>query len=213
MTLLRACAAALLATVLWGVGPSAALARTDPAVDKADIGRVEAYLNAITSLQARFLQVGPDGTSVEGTAYLLRPGRLRLDYDPPSPILVIADDGQLVYYDKELKQASYVSVDSTPAGVLVRPKVRLDGDDLKVTKVSHGPGVVAVTVAKADDQAQGDITLVFTDKPFALRKWIVRDARGDLTQVSLFDAQTDVTFDPNLFHFSDPKNQFQFRQR
>jgi len=173
--------------------------------DKADIDRAEAYLNTITTLKAHFMQVAPDGGTAEGTVYLWRPGRLRLDYDPPSPIQVFADGNFLIYYDKQLKQVSYVDLDSTPAGILVRAKVALDSNDLKVTKVSHQPGILNVTVTKAADPSQGRITLVFTEQPFQLRQWQVVDPQGQVTTVSLFDAETGIGLDKDLFYFKDPK--------
>lgn len=186
-----------------GIGPAVAAAPSS--TDQADIGRAEGYLNGVTTLKAHFMQVSPDGNNVEGTVYLSRPGRLRLDYDPPSPIQVIADGSFLIYYDKDLKQVSYVDLESTPAGVLVRPEVKLDGGDLKVTKVGHQPGVLTVTVIKANDSAQGRITLVFTESPFQLRQWQVVDPQGQVTTVSLFDAQTGLSLDRELFYFKDPK--------
>jgi outer membrane lipoprotein-sorting protein len=195
-------AAALLCLALAGM-PAVAAGPTSS--DQADIEKAEAYLNGVTTLKAHFLQVSPDGGTTEGTVYLSRPGRLRLDYDPPSPIEVVADGNFLIYYDKQLKQVSYVGLESTPAGVLVRPKVKLDADDLKVTKVGHPPGILTVTVIKAAEAAQGRITLVFTESPFQLRQWQVTDAQGQVTTVSLFDAQTGLALDKDLFFFKDPK--------
>lgn len=185
-------------------GPPAAAA-VPASADKAAIDQAETYLNGISTLKAHFMQVSPDGSTAEGTVYLWRPGRLRLDYDPPSPIQVIADGNFLIYYDKQLKQVSYVDLDSTPAGILVRPKVTLDANDLKVTKVGHQPGVLNVTVIKAADPAQGRITLVFTEQPFQLRQWQVVDPQGQVTTVSLFDAETGLALDKDLFYFKDPK--------
>ncbi len=172
--------------------------------DRADVDKAENYLNGITTLKARFLQVGPDGGTAEGTVLMSRPGRLRLDYDPPSPIQVYADGNFLIYFDKQLKQVSYVGLDSSPAGILVRAKVKLDAEDLKVTKVSHQPGILNVTVIKASDPGQGRITLVFTQSPFQLRQWQVTDPQGQVTTVSLFDAETGLALDKDLFYFKDP---------
>ncbi len=197
-----AVAATLVALAMAGSPVAAAVPAT---ADRADVDRAEGYLNGITTFKAHFMQVSPDGGTAEGTVYLWRPGRLRLDYDPPSPIQVIADGNFLIYYDKQLKQVSYVGLDSTPAGILVRPQVKLDGNDLKVTKVGHQPGILTVTVTKAADPAQGRISLVFTEQPFQLRQWQVTDPQGQVTTVSLFDAQTGLVLDKDLFYFKDPK--------
>ncbi|MTJ81345.1 MAG: outer membrane lipoprotein carrier protein LolA [Telmatospirillum sp.] len=185
-------------------GTGYALAAEKSDADKAEIGRAESYLNAVTTLKARFMQVAPDGGTSEGTVLLSRPGKMRLDYDPPSPVQVVADGTYLIYFDKQLKQVSYVGLETTPAGILVRAKVHLDADDLKVTKVTRQPGVVNITVTKAQDPGQGHITLVFTDQPYQLRQWQVTDPQGQVTTVSLFDAESGVSIDKSLFYFKDP---------
>ena len=173
--------------------------------DKADIERAETYLNGITTLKARFLQISPNGTSVEGDAYLSRPGKLRLQYDPPSPLLVVADGSFLIVHDRQLGEPSYLPLESTPAGVLVRANVKLNGGDVTTTRVVRLPGVVRVSLVQSDDPAAGEITLVFSDAPFALRQWQVKDAQSQITTVSLFEAQSGLTLDPKLFQFQDPK--------
>jgi len=172
--------------------------------DQADIARAQAYINDITTLKARFLQVAPTGASAEGTAYLSRPGKLRLDYDPPSQVEVIADGRFLIYHDGELKQTSWLGLDATPAGILVRPNVQFNGKDVTVTKVRRAPGVVTVTLVQAEDPGAGQMTLVFQEAPFELKQWQVVDAQGQLTSVSLFDARSGVKLDPKLFEFKDP---------
>lgn len=188
-------AAALLPTAGWAFS----------AEEQAEIVKAEDYLNGIGTLKAHFMQANPNGDTAEGTVYLARPGRLRLEYDPPSPILVVTHGTFLVYYDKQLEQTSYVDVDSTPAGVLVKPKVQLDQGELKVTRVTHNPGVVNVTITKREDPRQGNITLTFTEQPYQLRQWKVLDQQGQTTVVSLYDTRSGVSLDNKLFDFTDPK--------
>lgn len=198
-----AAAVLMLASAASQAGPPA---RTPlSAQDKADIARAEDYLNGVTTLKARFLQVSPNGVSVEGDAYLSRPGKLRLQYDPPSPLLVVADGTFLIIHDSQLGEPSYLPLGSTPAGVLVRPGVKLEGGDVTVTRVVRLPGVVRISLVEADDPAAGELTLVFSDKPFALKQWQVKDAQHQVTTVSLFQAQNGLSLDPKLFEFKDPK--------
>lgn len=173
--------------------------------DKTDIARAETYMNGITTLKARFQQFAPNGNVAEGTAYFWRPGRMRLQYDPPSPILVVADGDFLIVHDQELGEPSYIPLGSTPAGVLVRENVQLNGKDLAVSRVTRAPGVLNISVVESDDPAQGEITLVFTEQPFALRQWRVLDAQGSITTVSLYETQSGMTLDRKLFQFSNPK--------
>lgn len=213
-TLFRAALAALALSVLGPVMPPAAMTEAHAAgprraplspQDRADIARAEAYLNSIGTLRARFLQVAPNGMQAEGTAFIARPGRMRLQYDPPSPLLVVANGRFLIFHDRELGEPSYVPLESTPAGVLVRENVRLDGGDLAVTRVVRRAGVLEISLVDPKDAGQGELTLVFSEGPLTLRQWRVLDAQGQVTTVSLYEAQTGIALDPKLFQFQDPK--------
>lgn len=174
------------------------------AEDKADIARAETYLNGVTTLKARFLQSAPNGVTTEGDAFLSRPGRLRLQYDPPSPLLVLADGTFLIVHDRELGEPSYVPLGQTPAGVLVQPNLHLIGGAVTVTRVARLPGVVRISAVETEDPASGEITLVFSDHPFELKQWQVRDAQHQVTTVSLFDVRTGLPLDAKLFQFVNP---------
>jgi chaperone LolA len=193
-------AAAALALALIAT-PALALSPDDQAL----VERANQYFNQVHTLKAQFVQEAADGSEAKGTIYLDRPGKLRLEYAPPSPILIVAQGGTLTYYDSKLGQVSYVDLDATMAGVLVRPEVKLDEGDLKVTTVAHNAGNDTITVTKRDHPSQGRITLVFTDKPFELRQWQVVDQQGQTTNVTLYDAQAGVPLDAALFTFRDPR--------
>ena len=101
----------------------AALALTDH--DRADIARIEAYLTGLRSLKARFLQVSSNGGTSEGVVWLERPGRMRFQYDPPSPFLLVANYGIVVFTDRQLRQTSNIPLSQTPLML----KHELKGDD------------------------------------------------------------------------------------
>lgn len=199
----RALSMALLGlTLLWATpGNAAALS----ANDLSDVRRAEDYMNGLTNLKARFLQVNNNGSTADGTVWLSRPGKMRLEYDPPNPLLVVADGTFLIVHDAELDDPSYIPLDSTPAGVLLRPEIHLNSGDLKVTEVERDAGVISFKVINAEEPEQGDITLTFTERPFLLRQWTVRDVQDKYTTVSLFDVQSGIAIDPKKFVFENPK--------
>src|SRR5690242_12984618 len=96
--------------------------------DRTDIARIEAYLNGLKTVKARFLQVAPDGSTSEGIAWIERPGRMRFQYDPPSPLLLVAGHGLVVFHDRLLQQTTNIPLGSTPLGLLLRDNLRLSGD-------------------------------------------------------------------------------------
>ena len=182
-----------------------AAAQRPPAPTRAaDIARVEAYLNGLTTLRARFLQVAESGASAEGDALIWRPGRMRFDYDAPEPTLIVAWEGQVMHYDRELNSPSIVPASQTPLAVLLRPRIRLSGD-IAVGAVERAGGFLRLTLRRGGAEEEGSLTLVLEENPLALRQWQVVDAQRHRTTVTLTQVETGVRLDPNLFAFNDPR--------
>ncbi|MBK8909295.1 MAG: outer membrane lipoprotein carrier protein LolA [Rhodospirillales bacterium] len=175
------------------------------AEDRHQIERLERYLNGLGTLQSRFLQVSSNGGVAEGDFYLWRPGRLRIDYDPPVPVLIIANNGLLVYFDRELEQVSHVPINSTPAGILTRNNLSFDDPELTITGFEHDDRMLRITIVQSEDPLEGSVTLVFSDDPIRLLKWSVVDAQGVTTEVTLLDTRFDVPLNPELFVFRNPR--------
>ncbi len=168
------------------------------------VGRLEQYLNGFRTVAARFIQVASDGSYAEGRIRLQRPGKLRIDYDPPSQVLIITNGQFLVYWDKSNDQITHVPINSTPAGILVREQIALTGGELTITRLARRSGLVELTLVRTEEPAEGSLTLVFNENPLLLRQWIVTDAQGISTSVTLTDASFGVRFDPEVFEFRDP---------
>jgi outer membrane lipoprotein-sorting protein len=172
--------------------------------DRGDLQRIERYLNEIRTMTSPFLQVAPDGGQTKGTFSLSRPGKIRIDYEPPSTLLVVGSGGPIAVYDRDLKQVNYVNPDQTPLGVLVREQIRLSGE-ITVTKFERGSNVLRVTLASTKDADAGRVTLTFDDRPLQLRQWVVTDPQGTETRVSLLDPRLGVALDAKLFTFIPPE--------
>lgn len=199
--LLRAAASLLL--LVWITGPAFA---QKPA-EQADLKRIETYLNELGTMQSRFVQANPDGTHSEGTMYLQRPGRLRFEYDPPDPYLIITYGKWFIYVDKELDEATYVPVEQTPAFFIVKENIQF-GDALRVASFRRGNSVFRVELEQVDQPDAGRVMLIFTDAPLQLRKWQVLDAQGNLTDTTLINPNFDVPLNEQLFEYegSPPLN-------
>jgi len=165
--------------------------------DQTAIARVEDYLNGITTMQARFVQVTGMGAMAEGDFYLSRPGRMRIEYDR-EPYLYVADGFWLTYYDKELGQRSDVMLGSTIADFITRENIRLSGD-VTVTGVRQDEHSIEIDLVQTEDPGQGTLTLVFSRNPLQLRRWVVLDAQGQRTEVALSEIRTGMSLDRRLF--------------
>ncbi len=173
--------------------------------DRADAQRVEQYLNGIRSLSARFQQFAGDGGMAGGQLVVARPGRMRFEYDKPSPILLLADGTFVVYIDNQLKQVSYLPIGSTPAWFLLRDNISL-ADGVTITKFERGPGVIRISLVENKSPENGQLTLTFADKPLELRQWTIVDQQGKSTTVVLNDTRFGVPIDPKAFTFVDPRD-------
>ena len=196
----------VLLVFLAAVFPAAA----NPAVslsdrDKADVTRIEGYLNQLRTVQARFLQVASTGEYAEGKLFISRPGKMRIEYDPPVPVLIVATGTWLIYFDKELEQVSHVLLSSTPAGILLKENVSFSSDDVMITGFERGSNVLRLRVVRKKDPMEGSLTLVLSDNPISLKKWVVTDAQGVQTTVSLMSPRFGMPLDGDLFNFVDPK--------
>jgi len=172
--------------------------------DQGWVSRIQETLGAITTLRARFQQVAPDGKRSTGSAYLSRPGKMRFDYDKPSPLLLVANGGKVVYQDRDLGQVTTIPLDQTPLGLLLRPDVSLSGP-VTITGFSHRDGQIQITLVRTATPGEGSLTLLLRDDPLLLRGWVANDAQGRETEIDLFDEQAPVTLAPALFDL--PKDQ------
>lgn len=170
--------------------------------DNADLQRIAAYLTSVRTMYAKFQQVSSGGSSATGQLWMARPGRMRFEYDPPSPILLLADMFYVYYVDKQLVQMSKVGLKSTPAWLLLRDPITFG--DLIVTRFERGANTLRVTVVEKAEPDGGSLTMVFSDNPLALRQWSIVDQQRKTTTVSLYDERFGVALDPKLFVYQDP---------
>jgi outer membrane lipoprotein-sorting protein len=173
------------------------------AEQQAELQKLTDYLNGIRTMTARFTQYSENGGIAEGQLYVQRPGHMRFEYDPPTPILLVADGTFVIYFDKSLQQTSYLPIGSTPAWFLLRNDVRLGGD-VTVTGYERSPGAIRVTLVQTKEPDAGAVTLTFSDRPLELRQWSLVDAQGKRTTVALTDLRLGVPLDKKLFVFKEP---------
>lgn len=182
------------------------------ATKQEDIARVEAYLTNLTTIVADFNQADANGHMSEGKFYLKRPGKMRWQYKPPTPILLVSDGQVLTYFDSELDQINYVPLGDTLAGFLAAPQIKLNSDAVKLTKFESANQMIRATVVQADKPDEGGLTLELTDAPLQLRQMVVTDTTGQRTQIQLQNAQFGTDLPDSLFVFEDPRG-IQARRR
>ncbi len=178
--------------------PDPALAEPEPIDRDAIIAGINEYLNGIETLRARFVQVAPSGQFVEGLMSMSRPGRLRFDYDDPSPIRVIADGTTVAIEDTALETVDRAPLRSTPLWWLLKDDIDI-GEDTLITDISREFGFLYITAQDPSGEMEGQIQFVFAEPSFELREWYVTDALGEITRVSLVDMESGMRLSPRLF--------------
>jgi outer membrane lipoprotein-sorting protein len=172
--------------------------------ERAEVKRINAYLNKIVHLEGDFVQIGPDGQVSEGHFYLRRPGRMRFSYNPPNPILVVADGLWIGITNSRLKTTDRIPIRATPIWALVEKRVDLMKSS-RIVEIDLEPELRTLTIEDAKGKARGQLTLIFQGEPMELKQWIVKDPQGLITTVSLSNLVKNKPANISLFTIKDIK--------
>ncbi len=165
--------------------------------DEAVAAKLIAYIESIDTLTGDFTQIAPSGAISDGKFYLRRPGFLRFEYEPPTPLLIVANSGMVYVRDEALETTDSYPVGRTPLKFLLAKKI--DRKDAKLVHVDRGVDNVAVTFSSSDEETEGELTLIASAPDFTLRRWIVRDLQGGMTIVTLDNVQAGERLANSLF--------------
>lgn len=172
-------------------------------VDSKLVERAEKYLNSITGLNGTFVQMA-NGKKQSGDFAMLRPGRVRLDYND-MPIQLIADGQDLYFFDKSLDQITTVPLTSTPAGILIRKNIDLKNADINVVETNDYKNTFSLMLNLRDQEGLGYMTVVFDKSPVKLNSWSVVDATGATTDVAFRGLKEKTKFDKDFFQIQRHK--------
>lgn len=165
--------------------------------------KVETYLNNIHDLRAGFEQKAPDETLASGDFYLKRPGKMRWEYNPPTPILMVTRGDYLTYYDYDLDQVSDIPIEDTLLRLLAEENLTFSDELIEILDEKIENGIYSITIAQKEKP--GSLTLYFSVDPQQWLGFTVMDATAQETQVSLDNIQTDITLEEGVFAFTDPR--------
>lgn len=208
-------ASALVASALFVGLPIAALAQSrapaaarTPVVGElsgaqrsAALSQASAALNRIAAVQGRFTQVAPDGTQAQGRIFMQRPGKLRFEYDAPSPLTIVADGSVVAVEDRAMRDIQRVPLRSTPLYYVLKPQVNLE-QDARITRVVQQGDNLFVSARDKTGQADGEITITFAGASRQLQQWSITDGQRQTTRITLSQVQSAARLDPKLFRIS-----------
>jgi outer membrane lipoprotein-sorting protein len=172
---------------------------TFDSAQKATVERVNSYFNAIHTLVGNFVQVGPDGRRSEGEFYMQKPGKVRFDYDPPSPVELISDGKSVAVRDRRLATQDLYPLSQTPLRFLLSEKLDLFKDSNVVGVYQDDIFVTVVIEENQPVVGTHRLMIMFGAKDTQLKQWTVTDPQGYDTTVAVYNLNPAQKPDPAMF--------------
>jgi len=166
---------------------------------RAIIERVDNYLSNVQVMSGNFVQVAPDGRRSQGEFYISKPGRVRFEYDDPTPIELIADGQSVVVRDRNLATQDVYPLSQTPLRFLLAEHVDLLKDTNLVAVNADDVFVTVVVEEKNALAGTSRLMIMFSAKDMQLKQWTVTDPQGYDTTVAVYNIDTTKRPDPSMF--------------
>jgi outer membrane lipoprotein-sorting protein len=184
---------------LGGKGSTQSQAAAFDNKQRALLDKVSNYLSGVQTMVGNFVQIGPDGRRVDGNFSIQKPGKVRFQYNPPSPIDVIADGSSVVVRDRSLETSEYYPLSQTPLRYLLAEHIDLLRDT-DVISVSADDTFVTVVIEETQVvTGTNRLMIMFDAKNLQLKQWTVTDPQGLDTTVAVYNLDSQKKPDPNLF--------------
>ncbi len=181
-------------------------AQFDVAARAQILGKAKTALAAAKTASGKFVQINADGSQSTGQFALRRPGKMRFDYDAPTPILIVADGTTVAMEDSELETVDRIPLASTPLGMLLDDDLDFTSD-VDVLRVNQNQERISITVSDATGEMEGELMMLFDAASYDLLGWQTLDANLQLTKVDLLDVKTNTRIDPRLFRLDEAEDE------
>jgi outer membrane lipoprotein-sorting protein len=176
------------------------------AVDKATLDQVDGYFNNIHFFSGDFVQLGSDGKRSTGKFWVSKPGRMRFDYDPPSPLQLLADGTSVAVKNRKLNTQSLYFIKQTPLRFLLAEKLDLI-EDSKVLQVGREQAGISVVLEEGSAASGGKsrIQLTFPAPSYDLKQWTITDPQGFDTTVTISNIDRKLQLPDKIFIIDQTK--------
>lgn len=200
--------AAVLAALPFPLSAPAVFAQASAQPQAATLNQAVAALRAISTLRADFVQTDRNGQRQSGVLTLKRPGKIRFQYQPDVPLLIVSDGRALTMIDYEVKQVQRWPIRNSPLGALLDPN--RDVSRYGRLQPTTSPDVVSIEVRDNAHPEFGVMTLIFTRKASApggleLASWVSLDSQNKRTTIRLSNHQYGVNVPDSDFRWTDPR--------
>lgn len=167
--------------------------------EKLSLAEISRYLNGLTTAEATFTQINPDGSGAKGKVIIRRPGRMRFEYARPDKTVVLASSGQVAVFDAKSNQPpEQYPLTKTPLNLILGRQIDLGKANMVVGHTEEGK-LTIVTAQDPKHPEYGSIALGFSSGPVTLRQWVLTDQTGAQTTVLLDDLAKGGDYPPSTF--------------
>lgn len=149
------------------------------------------------TMTGEFIQFGPNGEQTGGKFFIQRPGKIRFNYEDPSPLMLVSNGKTLGVRNKKLKTWQFVPLRKTPLSLLLANEIKVS--DNSVRQVDVGEDVTRVIMGDKKIFGDSEITLLFDPTSYDLRQWTIKDNQGKETSVMIFNVQKNVKIPRKMF--------------
>ena len=163
------------------------------------VARAEAWFDGISTMKADFIQVASDGTTATGELHLRR---MKIIYDLDEPLILLTTPVWLHVDRPDDRLVTSYPISETPLSLILQEQVELRSDEFR-TSHSVRNGITRIVLTKDTGEAAGQLTLEFTNQPFVLRKWSIRDAADVTTTVTLQNMRFGHRYKNEFFSLTD----------
>ncbi|MDC1375516.1 outer membrane lipoprotein carrier protein LolA [bacterium] len=164
--------------------------------------QVENFFKNLKTLEADFIQVSPSGKTSSGKIFLDLPGKLRIDYTKPDQLLITCKGFWIVIQNRGLKSTNNIPLSQTPFSILLENKINFNNKDL-IVDLEKTLGIITLKIKLAQNIQAGELLLEFSEKPFILKKWIIKDIIGDKTTVLIQNTKYNKKLQFTIFFPDD----------
>ena len=163
------------------------------------------YLQNFDSLKSDFIQVNNNGNVLSGKITILRPGKVRVEYNE-IPLLIISDGKKIASINKELDSITFYRIKDIPLALLLFKNFSLK--NVQILDYFDLENQLQIRLKEKDKESEDFIDILFEKNTFTLKKWTVFKNKSNKTEVLLENVRFNDKINKKIFEIEedDPRH-------
>lgn len=163
------------------------------------------YLQNFDSLKSDFIQVNNNGNVLSGKITILRPGKVRVEYNE-IPLLIISDGKKIASINKELDSITFYRIKDIPLALLLFKNFSLK--NVQILDYFDLENQLQIRLKEKDKESEDFIDILFEKNTFTLKKWTVFNGKSNKTEVLLENVRLNDKINKKIFEIEedDPRH-------